>query len=128
MIEERLQQIMKNHETADLRQRISPKQTGGFVPPTRHSEQWTVDPYWDMDRPTPVQHDRPGQTRSKERPIREDGTRSKNNRRRTKRLGFGTSSARNGEKIFYRSTAAYDRDDERRQPTENTSMSGKTAT
>ena len=52
--EERLQQIMKNHETADLRQRISPKQTGGFVPPTRHSEQWTVDPYWDMDRPTPV--------------------------------------------------------------------------
>ena len=60
MIEERLQQIMKNHETADLRQRISPKQTGGFVPPTRHSEQWTVDPYWNMDRPTPVQHDRPG--------------------------------------------------------------------
>ena len=39
VIEERLQQIMKNHETAVLRQRNSPKQTGGFVPPTRHSEQ-----------------------------------------------------------------------------------------
>ena len=35
--------------------------------------------------------------RSKERPIREDGARSKNNRRRTKRLEFGTSSARNGK-------------------------------
>ena len=60
VIEERLQQIMKNHGTADLRQRISPKQTGGFIPPTRHSEQRTVDPYWNLDRPTPVQHDRPG--------------------------------------------------------------------
>ena len=28
VIEERLQQIIKNRETADLRQRISPKQTG----------------------------------------------------------------------------------------------------
>ena len=55
VIEERLQQIIKNRETVDLRQRIGPKQTRGFVPPTRHSEQWTVDPFWDVDRPTPAQ-------------------------------------------------------------------------
>ena len=55
VIEDRLQQIIKNRETADLRQRISLKQTGGFVHPTRHSEQWTVDPVWDVDRPTPAQ-------------------------------------------------------------------------
>ena len=36
---------------------------GVFQPPTGHTEQWTVDPFWEMDRPTPVQSnqiDRPG--------------------------------------------------------------------
>ena len=63
VIEKRLQQIIKNRETVDLRQRIGPKQTGGFVPPLRHSEQWTVDPFWDTDRVTsakPNTQDRPG--------------------------------------------------------------------
>ena len=77
MIEESLQQIIKNRETADLRQRISPKQTGGFITPTRHSEQWTVDPFWDVDRPTPAQtstQDRPGpshQNYTQEAPMEE---------------------------------------------------------
>ena len=44
-----------------MRQRIGPQHSGGFQPLTRRAEQWTVDPLWEMDRPTPVQHeDRPG--------------------------------------------------------------------
>ena len=73
VIEERLQQIMQGQQQGDLRQRIGPQDSGGFQPQTRRSEQWTVDPFWDVDRPTPVQqqqqqqqqhdqsqHDRPG--------------------------------------------------------------------
>ena len=29
--------------------------TRRFQPQTRRSEQWTVDPFWEIDRPTPVQ-------------------------------------------------------------------------
>ena len=67
VIEERLQQIMKEQQQGDLRQRIGPQQSGGFQPQTRRSEQWTVDPFWEMDLPTPVQqqhdqsqYDKPG--------------------------------------------------------------------
>ena len=55
VIEERLQQIMKEQHRGDLRQKIGPQQSSGFQPQTRRSEQWTVDPFWEMDRPTPVQ-------------------------------------------------------------------------
>ena len=65
---ERLQQIMQGPQQGDLRQRIGLQHSGGFQPQTRRSEHWTVDPFWDVDRPTPVQqqqhdqsqHDRPG--------------------------------------------------------------------
>ena len=46
---------MKEQHQGDLRQRIGPQQSSGFQPQTRRSEQWTVDPFWEMDRPTPVQ-------------------------------------------------------------------------
>ena len=63
VIEERLQQIINNQNQGDLRQRIGPQQKGDFQPQTRRTEQWTVDPFWDIDRPTPaqlVQNDQPG--------------------------------------------------------------------
>ena len=62
VIEERLQ-LTNNWPQEDLRQKIGPQNRGGFQPQTGHSEQWTVDPFWGMDRPTPVQQqqsDRPG--------------------------------------------------------------------
>ena len=55
VIEERLQQIIDGRQQPDLRQRIGPQQRGGFQPQTRRTEQWTVDPFWDLDRPTPAQ-------------------------------------------------------------------------
>ena len=55
VIEERLQQILQGREQGDLRQKIGPQQSGGFQPQTRRSEQWTVDPFWELDRPTPAQ-------------------------------------------------------------------------
>ena len=61
VIEERLQQNMRGREPGDLRQRIGPQHSGGFQPQTRRSEQWTVDPFWEVDRPTPAQYqDVPG--------------------------------------------------------------------
>ena len=61
VIEERLQQIINTREQGDLRQRIGPQHSGGFQPKSGRSERWTVDPFWEMDRPTPVNHaDRPG--------------------------------------------------------------------
>ena len=51
VIEETLQQIIKGREQGDLRQRIGPQHSGGFQPQTRRSEQWTVDTFWDVDRP-----------------------------------------------------------------------------
>ena len=55
VIEERLQQLINNWTHGDLRQSIGPQNKGGFQPQTGHSEQWTVNPLWEMDRPTPVQ-------------------------------------------------------------------------
>ena len=55
LVEERLQQIVRGREQGDLRQKIGPQQRGGFQPQTRRSEQWTVDPFWELDRPTPTQ-------------------------------------------------------------------------
>ena len=55
VIEERLQQIMRGRKQGNLRQKIGPQQSGGFQPQTRRSEQWTVDPFWELDRPTPAQ-------------------------------------------------------------------------
>ena len=49
VIEERLQQIMRGREQHDLRQKIGPQHSGGFQPQTRRSEQWTVDPFWEVD-------------------------------------------------------------------------------
>ena len=63
VIEERLQLLINNWPQEDLRQKIGPQNKGGYQPQTGHSEQWTVDPFWEMDRPTPVQQhqsDRPG--------------------------------------------------------------------
>ena len=54
--------ITTNHHQGDLRQRIGPQHSSGFQPQTGRSEQWTVDPFWEIDRPTPAQHqqDLPG--------------------------------------------------------------------
>ena len=61
VIEEKLQQIINTREQCDLRQRIGPQHSGGFQPKSGRSEQWTVDPFCEMDGPTPVNHaDRPG--------------------------------------------------------------------
>ena len=52
---------MRGREQDDLRQRIGPQHSGGFQPQTRRSEQRTIDPFWEVDRPTPVQYqDVPG--------------------------------------------------------------------
>ena len=62
VIEERLQLLINNWPQEDLRQKIGPQNKGGYQPQTGHPEQWTVDPFWEMDRPTPVQQhqsDRP---------------------------------------------------------------------
>ena len=63
VIEERLQQIIGGRKQGDLRQRIDPQHRGGFQPQTRPSEQWTVDPFWEIDRRTSAQlnlQERPG--------------------------------------------------------------------
>ena len=49
VIEERLQQLTSNQQPKDLRQIIGPQHKGGYQPQTGHSEQWTVDPFWEMD-------------------------------------------------------------------------------
>ena len=70
VIEDRLQQINNNQNQGDLRQRIGPRQKGCFQPQTRRTEQWTVDPFWDIDRPTPaqlIQNDKPGTSYSNTR-------------------------------------------------------------
>ena len=67
VIEERLKQIENSQKQVDLRQRIGPQQKGGFQPQTRRAEQWTVDRFWDIDRPTPAQlihNDQPGSSTS----------------------------------------------------------------
>ena len=47
--------MMSNLGQEDLRQRNGPQHKGGFQPPTSHSELWTVDLFWEMNQPTPVQ-------------------------------------------------------------------------
>ena len=45
---------IRDREQGDLRQKIGPQHSGGgFQTQTERSEQWTVDPFWEMDRPTP---------------------------------------------------------------------------
>ena len=53
--EKRLQQLTNERGQEDLRKGIGPQHRGGFQPPTGQNEQWTVDPFWEMDRPFPVQ-------------------------------------------------------------------------
>ena len=63
VIEERLQLLINNWPQEDLRQKTGTQNKGGFQPQTGHSEQWTVDLFWAMNQPTPVQQhhsDRPG--------------------------------------------------------------------
>ena len=48
VIEERLQQTINTREQGDLRQRIGPQHSGGLQPKSGRSEQWTVDPFWEM--------------------------------------------------------------------------------
>ena len=67
VIEERFQQIINNQKQGDLLQRIGPQQKEGFQPQTRRAEQWTVDPFWDVDRPKTaqlIQYDQPGTSTS----------------------------------------------------------------
>ena len=45
----------KGREQGDLRQGTGPQHSGDFQHQTRRSEQWTVDPFWEVDRPTPAQ-------------------------------------------------------------------------
>ena len=49
VIDERVQQVIRCREQGDLTQRIGPQHSGGFQPQTRWSEQWTVEPLWEMD-------------------------------------------------------------------------------
>ena len=46
---------MRGRGQGDLRQRIGSQHSGGFQPQTRRSEQWTVHPFWELDRPPPAQ-------------------------------------------------------------------------
>ena len=62
VIEERVQQIRWGREQGDLRQKIGPQQSGGFQTQTRRSEQLTVDPFWEIDRPTPAQQQKQNPT------------------------------------------------------------------
>ena len=55
VIIERLQQLTNNWSKEDLRQKSGTQHRGGFQPPSGNPEQWTVDPFWKMNRPTPVQ-------------------------------------------------------------------------
>ena len=52
---------MRGREQGDLRQRVGPQHSGRFQPQTRKFEQWTVDPFWEVDRTRPAQYqDSPG--------------------------------------------------------------------
>ena len=57
VIEEQFQQAIRN--TEDRRQQ---EQAGGFQPQSRAQEKWTVDPFWNVDRPQAPENreDRPG--------------------------------------------------------------------
>ena len=56
IIEERLQRVIRNIESRQ------PTQPQGFQPQERRNEQWTVDPFWEVDRPQrqQLQQEEPG--------------------------------------------------------------------
>ena len=56
VIEERLQQIIRGREQGILTQRFGPQHSGEFQPQTKRSEQWTVDPFWEIDQHRIDQH------------------------------------------------------------------------
>ena len=62
VIEERIQQIMRGREQGDFRQGIGPQHKRGFQHQTRRSEQRTVDPFWEVDRPTLAQQQQQNST------------------------------------------------------------------
>ena len=68
VIEEQLQQAIRNVENQNQQE-----PAGGFQPETRRQEQWTVDPFWDVDRPqTPANtEDRPGPSQQQPIPMEE---------------------------------------------------------
>ena len=46
---------------------IGQQQQGGYQPQRRRAEQWTLDPFWDVDQPSPAQptqYDQPGPSTS----------------------------------------------------------------
>ena len=68
VIEEQLQQPIRNVENQSQQE-----PAGGFQSETRRQEQWTVDPFWDVDRPqTPANtEDRPGPSQQQPIPMEE---------------------------------------------------------
>ena len=68
VIEEQLQQAIRNIENQSQQE-----PTGGFQPETRRQEQWTVDPFWDVDRPqaTANTDDRHGPSQQQPIPMEE---------------------------------------------------------
>ena len=62
VIEEQLQQAIIKVENQSQQE-----PAGGFQPETRREEQWTVDPFWDVDRPQAPANaeDRPGHSTTK---------------------------------------------------------------
>ena len=68
VIEEQLQQAIRNVENQSQQE-----PTGGFQPETRRQEQWTVDPFWDVDRPQAPANteDRPGPSQQQPIPMEE---------------------------------------------------------
>ena len=68
VIEEQLQQAIRNVENQNQQE-----PAGGFQPETRRQEQWTVDPFWDVDRPQAPANaeDRPGSSQQQPIPMEE---------------------------------------------------------
>ena len=68
VIEEQLQQAITNVENQSQQE-----PAGGFQPETRRQEQWTVDPFWDVDRPQAPANteDRPGPSQQQPIPMEE---------------------------------------------------------
>ena len=68
VIEEQHQQAIRNVENQSQQE-----PAGGFQPETRRQEQWTVDPFWDVDRPQAPANaeDRPGPSQQQPIPMEE---------------------------------------------------------
>ena len=65
IIEERLQQVMQR-----LEHRKTP-QTDGFQPQTQRREQWTVDPFWEIDRSQQPEQEQSGTLQQNYTPMEE---------------------------------------------------------